>query len=87
MTENILFFELITPEQVIYKGALRSFFGATELGKFEILPGHNDMIAALASGILEIIDIDGLNSRFSFSGGFLFLRSNRLSVLTEKIIG
>ena len=51
---------------------------------FGVYPGHVPYVSMLGDGIAHIIGIDNSDMRFKTSGGFAFIRDDRVSILIEK---
>lgn len=62
--------EIVTPDGLCYDGDVESLLVRTDDGDVEILAGHADLFAAIATGRARIL-LDGESKFASVSGGFL----------------
>ncbi|MCB1303936.1 MAG: ATP synthase F1 subunit epsilon [Leptospiraceae bacterium] len=76
---------IVSPAREVYQGpALAAVVPAKE-GSMGILPGHAPVIAILGSGLVKFRTEEGEQSYF-LSGGFLEIKSDRVSVLADEIM-
>ncbi len=69
-----------TPDGVAYDGEATAFLARTCAGDVEILAGHIDYLAALATGRARITAPDGTVRDAALSGGTLSVKSGVVSV-------
>jgi F-type H+-transporting ATPase subunit epsilon len=69
--------EIVTPDGLKYSGEVESLLVRTTDGDVEILAGHTDFLASLATGVARLI-IDGKSRRASTSGGFLSIKGGKV---------
>ena len=69
--------EIVTPDGLKYSGEVESLLVRTTEGDIEILAGHTDFLASLATGRARLI-IDGKTRVASASGGFLSVKGGKV---------
>ena len=69
--------EIVTPDGLKYSGEVESLLVRTTEGDIEILAGHTDFLASLATGRARLI-IDGKTRIASASGGFLSVKGGKV---------
>ena len=72
--------EVVTPDGEIFSGNAESVTVKTTLGDVEILYGHTDYFAALATGAAKI-KANGATRVASLSGGFISVRGGAVRVV------
>ena len=72
--------EIVTPDGVEFDGEVESLLVKTDDGDVEILRGHSDLIATVATGRARII-ADGKSRYASASGGFLSVKSGEVKLV------
>ena len=69
--------EIVTPDGIEYSGEAESLLVRTTEGDIEILAGHTDFLASLATGRARLI-IEGKTRQASTSGGFLSVKGGKV---------
>ena len=69
--------EIVTTDGLEYSGEVESLLVRTTEGDIEILAGHTDFLASLATGRARLI-IDGKTRLASTSGGFLSVKGGKV---------
>lgn len=69
--------EIVTPDGLKYSGEVESLLVRTTEGDIEILAGHTDFLASLATGRARLI-VDGKTRQASASGGFLSVKGGKV---------
>jgi F-type H+-transporting ATPase subunit epsilon len=75
--------EVITPNGSVFSEEVKLCQVSGLSGKFELLPRHTEILAALAIGESKIIRSDGSQEYLFIAGGFLENRNNRITILAE----
>ena len=75
---------IVSPAREVYQGPAKSAVLPAKDGSMGIQPNHAPMIALLGSGIVKFHTESGTESYF-LSGGFLEIKSNRVTVLADEI--
>jgi F-type H+-transporting ATPase subunit epsilon len=74
---------ILTPERKIFNGEVKELSTESEIGRFEILPNHLDMISALVPTVTYFTTIDGRKLKLFTSTGVLKISNNKLNLLCE----
>ena len=69
--------EIVTPDGLKCSGEVESLLVRTTEGDIEILAGHTDFLASLATGRARLI-VDGKTRLASASGGFLSVKGGKV---------
>ena len=75
---------IVSPAREVYQGPAQSAILPAKDGSMGVQPNHAPMIAPLGSGIIRFQTETGSESYF-LSGGFLEIKSNRVTVLADEI--
>ena len=75
-------FELVSPERLVYSGAVTEVIVPGSEGEFGVLAGHAPFVATLKPGVL-IIKGDGAPRKLFVRGGFAEANPAGLTVLAE----
>lgn len=79
-------FKIITPMRTALEASVHSIRLAAAEGELEILPGHADLIAAVANGELLFHPVGGsVQSRF-VGGGFLQVEHDDVLLVTDTAL-
>jgi len=73
--------EILSPEELIYKGEVALVQMPGEKGSFEVLVNHAPLVALLESGKIKIIDSSRNLSYIAISGGMVKVKDNQITVL------
>lgn len=76
-------FELVSPEKLVFSGAVTEVIVPGAEGEFGVLAGHAPFIGMLKAGILTIKG-DGAPLRFFVRGGFAEVNPSGLTILAEE---
>jgi F-type H+-transporting ATPase subunit epsilon len=74
---------VISPEETVYEGHADSVVAPAWDGELGILRGHAPLMALLGEGDLRITE-GGRTQRFHVAGGFLQVRDDVVTVLSER---
>jgi len=74
--------EIITPERMVFKGAVRHVQAPGVGGSFGILYNHTPFLTMLKVGCIEIDTEEGVKW-YATSGGFAEVMDNKMSILVE----
>lgn len=74
---------IVAPDRTVFEGDVTGVVAPGREGYFGVLAGHEPMIAALRTGILEYEDTYGMRSYVVISGGFAEIGHNGVIVLAE----
>jgi F-type H+-transporting ATPase subunit epsilon len=81
-----LTFELVSPERILFSGAVDAVVLPATEGDMTVLPGHAPMMTALKTGFLVITDKPGNGRRVLVRGGFADVNQRGLTVLAERAL-
>jgi F-type H+-transporting ATPase subunit epsilon len=81
-----LTFELVSPERILFSGAVDAVVLPATEGDMTVLPGHAAMMTALKTGFLVITDKPGNGRRVLVRGGFADVNQRGLTVLAERAL-
>jgi F-type H+-transporting ATPase subunit epsilon len=81
-----LTFELVSPERILFSGAVDAVVLPATEGDMTVLPGHAPMMTALKTGFLVITDNPGNGRRVLVRGGFADVNQRGLTVLAERAL-
>ena len=76
--------DVVSPEAIIWSGAASFVVARTVEGEIGILPNHEPVMAALATGAVEIEPVEGERIRVGVHGGFLQIFDNSVTLLTDR---
>ena len=79
-------FELVSPERVLFSGAVEAVILPAIEGDMTVLAGHAPMMTALKTGFLVITDNPGNGKRILVRGGFADINQSGLTVLAERAL-
>jgi len=79
-------FELVSPERVLFSGAVDAVVLPATEGDMTILPGHAPVMTTLKTGFLVITSNPGNGRRVLVRGGFADVNQNGLTVLAERAL-
>ncbi|MET0427944.1 MAG: F0F1 ATP synthase subunit epsilon [Microvirga sp.] len=79
-------FELVSPERVLFSGAVEAVILPAVEGDMTVLAGHAPMMTALKTGFLVITDNPGNGKRILVRGGFADINQTGLTVLAERAL-
>ena len=79
-------FELVSPERVLFSGAVDAVVLPASEGDMTVLAGHAPTMTALKTGFLVITDKPGNGRRILVRGGFADVNQTGLTVLAERAL-
>ena len=78
-------FELVSPERLVYSGAVTEVIVPGSEGEFGVLAGHAPFVSTLKPGVL-VIKGDGAEKKLFVRGGFAEANPAGLTVLAETAV-
>lgn len=75
--------EVVQAEGRVWSGAATMVVARTTEGEIGILPGHESVLALLASGPVSVMTTGGETIRAAVHGGFLTVADDNVSILAE----
>ncbi|MDH3500728.1 MAG: F0F1 ATP synthase subunit epsilon [Acidimicrobiia bacterium] len=76
--------DVVSPEAIVWSGEASFVVARTVEGEIGILPGHEPLMAAVATGAVEIEPVNGERIRIGVHGGFLQIFDNSVTLLTDR---
>jgi len=77
--------EVVTPDEKIFDGEVKSIVVTAPDGEVGILPMHAPLIAELGEGALRLTRVeDGVVVQFMTKGGYLQIAEDRAIILTDS---
>ena len=83
MSEELLNFELVTPEKVLVSESVHSVSIAGVEGDMTIFTNHSPLATSIRPGYIDIIS-SNKSDRFFLTGGFVQITATEVVVLAEK---
>ena len=74
---------LVSPERILFTGEADMVVCRTPDGEIAFLTGHAPFVGALGIGIVRIIEADGKQTKAAVHGGFVEVRDNKVSILSD----
>ena len=83
-TENELFFEIVTPEKVVYKDKVKKVTLPTMVGQITVLPGHESLVGVIVPGEICTQNQDGGDVCIMVvEDGFIEIDENQVKVFAD----
>ncbi|HLG22723.1 MAG TPA: F0F1 ATP synthase subunit epsilon [Candidatus Manganitrophaceae bacterium] len=76
---------IITPERIVFDGAVRSIIAPGGAGSLGALVDHAPLITTLLPGRLDVTASDGTPQSFFIGPGFLDILRNQATLVTESV--
>ena len=76
-----LLLNIVTPDGDVFSGEAKSILVTTDSGEVQILAGHADLIAPLATGRAKLTLTDGTSRTAAVSGGFIVVSKEETKVV------
>lgn len=83
MYEKAFDLEIVTPDRVVFKGSATSLSAPGTQAGFQILYDHAPFLSSLEIGVLKVKDVEGNDTLYATSGGFVEVKKNSVVVLAE----
>lgn len=77
--------EIITPDQKIYEGDIKSVRVPGRKGSFQVLKDHAPIVSTLDPGTVIIVDTAGNEITFEISGGVIEVKMNMIILLADSV--
>jgi F-type H+-transporting ATPase subunit epsilon len=74
---------LVSPERILFTGEADMVICRTTDGEIAFLTGHAPFVGALGIGTVRIKLADGHEEKAAVHGGFVEVRDNRVSILSD----
>jgi F-type H+-transporting ATPase subunit epsilon len=76
---------IITPDETVFEGEVKSVYCSGSTGSFTVLDGHAAMIAGLTDGPLKFEDTGGNMTVLDAESGVCEVLNNKVIVLVESV--
>lgn len=76
--------EIITPEKIVYSGAITQAVIPTTSGEITVLADHMPLVSVIATGVIEVKKEDGTSVIMSISGGFIEVLKDKFIILADS---
>ena len=80
---NTMHVELVSPERMLFSGEATIVIARPSGGDAAFLPGHAPFLGLLGIGPVLIRTADGNEIRAAVHGGFIEVRNNRVTILSD----
>ena len=80
---NAMFLEVITPEEKVFAGDVKSVLLPGAEGSFQILNNHSPIVSTLKKGNVVVVDANNESKEIEVNGGVVEVNSNHIIVLAE----
>ena len=77
--------EIITPDEKIYEGEIKSVRVPGSKGSFQVLKDHAPIISTLDNGPVIIVDSTGNEILYDIEGGVIEVKTNKIILLAESV--
>jgi F-type H+-transporting ATPase subunit epsilon len=77
--------EIITPDQKVYEGDIRSVRVPGKKGSFQVLKDHAPVVSTLENGPVILVDQNGNETRYEINGGVIEVKANKIILLAESV--
>ena len=74
---------IVSPEETLYEGEVKSVNMQGIDGKFQVLNNHAPLISALGKGDIVIEEISGEEKSFAINSGLVELAKNEIHILAQ----
>lgn len=83
MNTNTFFLQVLASDRVFYKGPCQNLVIPLADGEKAVLPHHEDMVIAVTSGIMRLMDGSGEWLHAAVGNGFVQIINNRVTLLVD----
>jgi F-type H+-transporting ATPase subunit epsilon len=77
--------EIITPEQKVFEGDIKSVRVPGKKGSFQVLKNHAPLVSTLDGGSVMMVDTEGNESVYEISGGVIEVKANKIILLADSV--
>ena len=79
-------FELVSPERLLFSGAVQQVVVPGTEGDFAVLKDHAPVMSTLRPGVAVVTDEKGATQRLFVRGGFAEVSARGLTILAEQAV-
>lgn len=77
--------EIITPDQKVFEGDIKSIRVPGSKGSFQVLKDHAPIVSTLDNGPVIMVDNEGKETRYEINGGVIEVKMNKIILLAESV--
>lgn len=77
--------EIITPDQKVFEGDIRSVRVPGKKGSFQVLKDHAPIVSTLDNGAVIMVDHDGNETIYEINGGVIEVKANKIILLADSV--
>jgi F-type H+-transporting ATPase subunit epsilon len=77
--------EIITPDNRIFDGDIKSVRVPGKKGSFQVLKDHAPIISTLENGPVIMVDQEDKETIYEISGGVIEVKSNKIILLADSV--
>jgi F-type H+-transporting ATPase subunit epsilon len=78
--------EIITPDNKVFEGDIKSVRVPGKKGSFQVLKDHAPIVSTLENGSVITVDLEGKEKVFEISGGVIEVKANKIILLADSVI-
>ena len=83
MASKTFHLEIVTPQRILFDADVLSFSAPGSMGGFQVLANHAPLLSSITVGEVKLGGVDGKETRYSTSGGFVEVLENRVVLVAE----
>lgn len=76
---------VLTPDNEIFKGEVKSVKVPGADGQFQVLRGHAPLVAALVQGAVQLVKEDSNKMNFNINKGFIEVLNDEIALLVQGV--
>lgn len=76
---------VLTPDNEIFKGEVKSVKVPGADGQFQVLRGHAPVVAALVQGSVQLVKEDSNKMTFNINKGFIEVLNDEIALLVQGV--
>jgi F-type H+-transporting ATPase subunit epsilon len=77
--------EIITPDNKIFEGEIKSVRVPGKKGSFQVLKDHAPIISTLENGPVIMVDMEGTEKIYEINGGVIEVKTNKIILLADSV--
>jgi F-type H+-transporting ATPase subunit epsilon len=77
--------EIVTPDQKIFEGEVKSVRVPGKKGSFQVLKDHAPIVSTLENGPVIIVAPDGKETIYEIDGGVIEVKANNIILLADSV--
>lgn len=77
--------EIVTPDQKIFEGEIKSVRVPGKKGSFQVLKDHAPIVSTLDNGPVIMVSPDGKETVYEIDGGVIEVKANNIILLADSV--